>query len=80
MTTQAHQAKGQTAISLPNPVTLNARVKRKNNLKAKVHAVQNASGDATKQKGGPILGDVDYVTLMMGGRRKSQNEANKMKE
>ena len=47
------------------PVTTNANsTKFKSNLK--------------KTQNGNVLGDVDYVDLMMGGRRKAANEAEKM--
>ena len=36
--------------------------------------------EVTKEKNGPVLGDVDYVTLMMGGRRRAQEEASKMEQ
>ncbi|GJJ13277.1 hypothetical protein Clacol_007528 [Clathrus columnatus] len=57
----------QSQVTMPST----AQVKRKNKLKAKAQ-VQSNDG---KEK---ILGDVDYVTLMLGGRRKAKEEANKI--
>lgn len=37
--------------------------------------VANAKGGKSE---GPVLGGADYVTLMLGGRRKAQEEAAKL--
>jgi hypothetical protein len=46
--------------------------RKKSGLKAKGTA--KGGGDSS----GPVLGDVDYVALMMGGRRKAREEASKL--
>ncbi|KIJ54414.1 hypothetical protein M422DRAFT_154284, partial [Sphaerobolus stellatus SS14] len=57
-----------------------AQAKRKSNLKSKVRATQDGKQEASKSSGGRVLGDVDYVTLMMGGRRAAQTEASKIEQ
>lgn len=59
----------QSQITAPSA----AQIKRKNKLKnTQSSQHKNTSGNEE------ILGDVDYVTLMLGGRRKAKDEATKM--
>ncbi|KAF9257498.1 hypothetical protein L218DRAFT_110380 [Marasmius fiardii PR-910] len=51
------------------------QAKKKANLKEKSKAdAQNSN----RKEGEHVLGDVDYVSLMMGGRRKAKKEASKL--
>ncbi|KAF8582809.1 hypothetical protein K439DRAFT_118565 [Ramaria rubella] len=57
----------------------NGQAKRKNNLKSKAHTALSKEGkQAPRVEEGSVLGGVDYVTLMMGSRRKAREEVNKM--
>ncbi|KAK7469073.1 hypothetical protein VKT23_003566 [Stygiomarasmius scandens] len=47
--------------------------KKKANLKEKAK-----QASSTRKEGDHVLGDVDYVSLMMGGRRKAKQEAEKL--
>ncbi|KAF5369538.1 hypothetical protein D9758_002599 [Tetrapyrgos nigripes] len=49
--------------------------KKKATLKEKSAAKLASS---TRKEGEYVLGDVDYVSLMMGGRRKAKQEAEKL--
>ncbi|KAL0575297.1 hypothetical protein V5O48_006674 [Marasmius crinis-equi] len=49
--------------------------KKKANLKEKSKATSQQSN---RSEGEHVLGDVDYVSLMMGGRRKAKEEAAKL--
>ena len=63
------------------PATSVAQVKRKSHLKAKAQASSSKKDPSDSySKGGSVLGGIDYVTLMMGGRRKAQGEIDKMVE
>ncbi|KAF8527440.1 hypothetical protein BU17DRAFT_81596 [Hysterangium stoloniferum] len=64
------------ASATPGQVAPNAQTKRKNNLKGKARTTQSNKEGTVES----VLGGVDYVTLMMGGRRKAQGEANKIVE
>lgn len=48
--------------------------KKRADLRAKAKNMSSASG----QKEGGVLGDADYVSLLMGGRRKAKGEAEKL--
>ncbi|KAF8729419.1 hypothetical protein AX14_006141 [Amanita brunnescens Koide BX004] len=50
--------------------------KRRADLKAK--AAKTKSSASTGQKEGHVLGGADYVSLLLGGRRKAQEEAEKL--
>lgn len=66
--------------SQKNVVTANANVKRSRGggLKQKAAgAVKNRAG-GLGGLGGPVLGGADYVSLMMGGRRKARDEAERL--
>ncbi|KAJ8080370.1 hypothetical protein PM082_017203 [Marasmius tenuissimus] len=49
--------------------------KKKANLKEKS---KTTASQANRKEGEHVLGDVDYVSLMMGGRRKAKEEAVKL--
>ena len=62
----ARETKPQPASSASTPA-----VKRRSGLKAKAAA--------TKRSGeGPVLGGADYVSLMMGSRKRAKEEAKKL--
>ncbi|ESK95784.1 hypothetical protein Moror_12396 [Moniliophthora roreri MCA 2997] len=80
------QKKNKTSISsFSTPAASNAPsqaqhlhvAKKKANLKEKAKATATAS-QSKRKEGGRVLGDVDYVSLMMGGRRKAKEEAAKL--
>ncbi|KAF9046553.1 hypothetical protein BJ165DRAFT_1527637 [Panaeolus papilionaceus] len=45
---------------------------------AKKRANLKAKSSSSKGENGELLGGADYVTLMMGGRRKAREEAKKL--
>ncbi len=49
--------------------------KKKATLKEKVGRAKSRNGGGTP---GKVLGDADYVTLLMGSRRKAMEEAQKL--
>jgi hypothetical protein len=78
-TSQALQQSKPQATTRATPSV--SQVKRKSNLKAKAQAEKNTKEPRNVHaKGESVLGSVDYLTLMMGGRRKAQEEVNKMME
>lgn len=76
-TTSQPTSKSQAVgTQLTAPVS---QVKRKKNLKAKAQAMNsNKVPSGSRTHGESVLDGVDYVTLMMGGRRKAQEEVKKM--
>jgi hypothetical protein len=61
------------------PAASVSQVRRKSNLKAKAQAANNnKEPSSSRTNGETVLGGVDYVTLMMGGRRKAREEVKKM--
>ncbi|KAF5360875.1 hypothetical protein D9756_005010 [Leucocoprinus leucothites] len=48
------------------------------NSQKKALRKNKAASAKTGRAEGPVLGDADYVTLMMGGRRKAREEATKL--
>ncbi|KAF8523206.1 hypothetical protein JB92DRAFT_3110175 [Gautieria morchelliformis] len=78
-TSQASQQSKPQATTQATPSV--SQVKRKSNLRAKAQAEKSSKDPRSAHaKGESALGGVDYVALMMGGRRKAQEEVNKMIE
>ncbi|KAF8895327.1 hypothetical protein BD779DRAFT_718656 [Infundibulicybe gibba] len=67
---KSSSANSTTSITQPQVEA----AKKRANLKNKTRSVSKA-GD---QKAGGVLGGADYVSLMMGGRRKAMKEAQKL--
>ncbi|TEB30686.1 hypothetical protein FA13DRAFT_1792260 [Coprinellus micaceus] len=74
-----HKRVKKTTTSSSNPTTSSsqpqaaaAQAKKKATLKSKTSSNRGGKGE------GPVLGGADYVSLMMGGRRKAREEAKKM--
>lgn len=59
----------------PSKNNIQATSKRRNDLKEKAAGTKDLPRDAK----GRVLGGVDYVNLMMGGRRKAREEAEKLR-
>jgi len=67
-----------TPSTTPNPSQSKAQTaKRRADLKAKA-AKAKPSASASGQKEGHVLGGADYVSLLLGGRRKAREEAEKL--
>ncbi|KIM43186.1 hypothetical protein M413DRAFT_69535 [Hebeloma cylindrosporum] len=69
--------KSGTSTAISTPIASSSQVQvesaKKRSLLRKGKKTQ-ASANSEK----PILGDADYVSLMMGGRRKAREEARKL--
>ncbi|KDQ20959.1 hypothetical protein BOTBODRAFT_62016 [Botryobasidium botryosum FD-172 SS1] len=59
------------------PAPPSAAAKRRTDLKQKA---SSKGGQSKRAPGEHVLGDVDYVSLLMGGRRKAKEEEIKMQE
>ncbi|KIL62059.1 hypothetical protein M378DRAFT_808275 [Amanita muscaria Koide BX008] len=66
-------ANPQKSASAP-PQSKAQDAKKRAGLKAKASKNKKSSGPT----GSGVLGDADYVSLMMGGRRKAREEAEKL--
>ncbi|KAG6377139.1 hypothetical protein JVT61DRAFT_1191 [Boletus reticuloceps] len=68
-----HKRKKTTSSSAPQPKSIAPSVqsaKKRADLKSKAKGRSSSKGD--------VLGGADYVTLMLGGRRKAADEALKL--
>ncbi|KAF8630908.1 hypothetical protein AX17_005266 [Amanita inopinata Kibby_2008] len=52
--------------------------KKRTDLKAKTSKSKNNASQPGQHREGGVLGGADYVTLLMGGRRKARKEAEKL--
>lgn len=69
--TSGSQIQSTSAKAVVTPAEATTAASKKAKLKAKIAKTKGPSEDH-------VLGGADYVTLMMGGRRKAREEARKL--
>jgi len=73
--TQTAKSGGGQQAAHTDKTTAATTAKKKAGLKGKAQSAKRKQGVE-----GHVLGDADYVDLMMGGRRKARKEASKLPE